>query len=729
MKKFRSDKRGQFVIIAALLIAVLTLSMAVSIHELSSNRRKLAYEPLDELLLAVTSDLERALTYALSNASRQYNYAYTVTPDSYYAQQQGNLSGNLNMQKWQRSVLASYPQLGIDLKFREPPTFSFQWGSPSGFTQADLPFYELDVAAYNFRGWTGRSYKYVSLVINDFTYINASYSALNFRLTQFITPDALAAPIPNLTTEDVTVWANVDAPQAWPEGTPDSVQYLGGGNYRLVFENPIEGNPRAAKLMISTPGDEILVSASMTSSVSVTLHSQRRNSPLDEDPSVTIEVGSVGYSMLPQIITDWQSLQPGLRCIFSNMNYYFISWGTTGDIILADPNDWQTTVTRYGNGTITAIYDIQDNPPPGTVYKLEINSRLDGSNTSTNLGSIVYDSTPYILLPANPPTSTSQDHTVVYTPQSGFTFARWEYAFSSPPWIRISPDEFNSSANIRLFGNGTLTAIYQQRTIVLDSDEYNGTTSHLGNVIYGGLTYGLPTTLLTSNATVANGLYTLTFTPFNESYQFMWWNITGDIFLYGPNASSTSIRVEGNGNINATYAYMTDSPSSTGGTFFVDAIPPRSKEFWLIPIPPEKDGHLASKVSTGSGKANLTIISSPIPASITCERIVSVTAYIGIDPGNAPLRTLEFELGFIYGTGGTNYCRLGYWAFTITGSPDTRYYLTADVSGASFPGDLYVIPTGSRVFLNVTATFTTPPGGTIKLFYGPKQPSCITLFH
>ena len=193
--------------------------------------------------------------------------------------------------------------------------------------------------------------------------------------------------------------------------------------------------------------------------------------------------------------------------------------------------------------------------------------------------------------------------------------------------------------------------------------------------------------------------------------------------LAGPNASETTVEIQGNGAITAIYGYMTDIPGSIGGTFFVDAH--GSKDFWLVPIPPDNHGHLASKASMGSGKAKLTVTSDPIHGRILCDPVVSVTAYIGISPGNAPIRTLEFELAFTYT--GVSY-RLGYWAFTIDGVPKARYDLYEYIADATFPGERYVIPEGSRINLNVIATFITPPGGTIKLYYGPEQPSCVTLY-
>ena len=73
MKRLKNNDRGQFVIIAALLIAVLTFSMAYSIHQINLQRQELAYSPVQELVLGITSDLERALNTACNASSLAFN--------------------------------------------------------------------------------------------------------------------------------------------------------------------------------------------------------------------------------------------------------------------------------------------------------------------------------------------------------------------------------------------------------------------------------------------------------------------------------------------------------------------------------------------------------------------------------------------------------------------------------------------------------------------------------
>lgn len=725
MNRFRSNRKGQFVVIAALLIAVLTLSVAASIYQLSSHRQELSYKPINELVLGIANDADRALTHALSNATKQYYNTLLTYGDEAYSQQLGNLSGVDNLLKWQRAVIASYPQLGVNMNFSETPSFTFQWNNPSvGLSQASIPVYDLDIAAYGFRGWSGQAIKYVKLTLNDATFNNASYTTVYFGVKES-TPDMSDAPIPNLTVDDITVLAQISQ-SAWWYGTTETLEYVGGGNYVLVFQNPSEGYPMAVKLLVETPEEEILVSASTVSGVSVQLQSRKVTSQEpDDNPSlpVRIKLGSNIYYPLPQNVTSWGDLLPGLECDFNgNLDYYFVRWETSDGITLADPNDRETMVTHYQNGTITAVYETLVSS--SSAYTLTVNSRLEGS-TEINGGSIIFDSAPYSTLPRTFNLA-AQDHAIVYNPSSDdYAFSRWEFTPDAPVWATIS-DEHSSSANIRLFGNGTLTAVYQERKIILDSAEYNGTTSHLGTVTFNGISYGnlqLPSTLMSSNATVTNGQYTLEYAALNASYHFMWWNITGDIILTGPNINVTTVEAHGNGTINAVYAYMIDIPNEMGGTMFVDSH--GSQDFWLVLTPPEGHGHLASRASTGNGKAILNITAEPLSGRIICDPIIGATAYMGISPDNAPLRMLEFQLGYNYHGG---YFLLGHWVFPIDGEPNSRYDLTENIDNADFPQDRYVIPPGSVIKLDITATFTTPPGGTVKLFYGPDKPSSITLY-
>ena len=198
MKRFRRDTRGQFVVIAALLIALLTLSLALSIHQVNLHRQQLRYEPVEELVLGITSDLDRCLTYALSLASQKY-----------YETRSLDIARNEGYQfisKWVRSILASYAHLGIKMIMHSPlnpteegPTdvqIIFNWDNPAGNSKVDTQF-DLDIEAYGFKGWVGRSAKFVNLEILSPIEFDDQSTTLKFRIVHG------KHPIPNLTKESL----------------------------------------------------------------------------------------------------------------------------------------------------------------------------------------------------------------------------------------------------------------------------------------------------------------------------------------------------------------------------------------------------------------------------------------------------------------------------------------------------------------------------------------------
>ena len=161
MRRLSKDKRGQFVIIVALIIAALTLATALSIHQATIHRQSIAYKPADEFLLGTTSDMNRALTVALSKYTYQ---TINDLPDS-----ETTASDFVNT--WRASTLLSYSSYGIrirtDLSQNMIPHFQTNWvtnGISSSY--AYMP-YAFDVESYGFIGWTGTSTKYIQLQIKS----------------------------------------------------------------------------------------------------------------------------------------------------------------------------------------------------------------------------------------------------------------------------------------------------------------------------------------------------------------------------------------------------------------------------------------------------------------------------------------------------------------------------------------------------------------------------------
>lgn len=116
------NKKGQFVIIIALLIAALTLAAVISIQGINIHSQSISYKPANEFLLGVTSDMNRALTFALSEyTDGVLNQGLTEGAAA--------AVGSQFMESWKQSMLTSYSSYGIesDLPQNMVPTFQHYW--------------------------------------------------------------------------------------------------------------------------------------------------------------------------------------------------------------------------------------------------------------------------------------------------------------------------------------------------------------------------------------------------------------------------------------------------------------------------------------------------------------------------------------------------------------------------------------------------------------------------
>jgi len=251
VKRLRWSICGQFIIIAALIIATFTLTLVLSISQISLTRRELSYEPVQELVLGLTSDFDRCLTRALSIATRKYNETGSL--------EKAKVAGEGFIMKWVNSTLISYSNLGLQIILNATGeggtdiAWIIDWSSSAGISYVYTRF-SLNIEAYGFRGWTSRSMKIIWLNITNWG-IDISTSpataTLEFQLMQ--SKREAFEPILGLAPENVQV--KVDTIQA----NVTNLTYLGGGIYRVKFE--ADSISVKIILIVTTPEDFILVSA------------------------------------------------------------------------------------------------------------------------------------------------------------------------------------------------------------------------------------------------------------------------------------------------------------------------------------------------------------------------------------------------------------------------------------------------------------------------------------
>ena len=253
MIKPKRNNRGQFVIITALIISILTLSLAFSIYEINLHRQIMQYRPINEFLLGTTSDLERALAHSLSKYSKAI-LDQTPTPnDSQF------------MKNWTESMLTSFASYGIRMKEPLLPTWDCHWNGTTTYSLAAVT-YNIDVDSYGFKGWMGRSCKYVQLrIFRESIYTNSTTTSFKFQLKESTINEDATIPISGLPQNPDPLFfkvGNYTPGQPFNKtATEVSLQYYGNGNYTVTFNQPVDPSTRGLRLDLATPIDKVWVSA------------------------------------------------------------------------------------------------------------------------------------------------------------------------------------------------------------------------------------------------------------------------------------------------------------------------------------------------------------------------------------------------------------------------------------------------------------------------------------
>lgn len=270
MSRLVKEKRGQFVIIAALLIAALTLATTISIHNITIHRQSITYQPVDEYLLGVTSDMNRVMTSTLASYTDGIlNQGLTEAEADAYASQ--------SITAWESSVLSSYSSYGLRMNDPLVPLWNYLWEGTTAYSFS-YATYNIDIDSYGFKGWMGRSYKYVQLQIFPMSITNdSSTTSFDFMLKESAVSDDAAVPITDLESKpDLEYFhvGNYSLGEPFLPADDVSLQYFGNGNYRVTFNQLVDMSAPGIRLDLATPVEKIWVSANYFSGINdwSTLH-------------------------------------------------------------------------------------------------------------------------------------------------------------------------------------------------------------------------------------------------------------------------------------------------------------------------------------------------------------------------------------------------------------------------------------------------------------------------
>lgn len=277
MRSLRQNKKGQFVVIAALIIIIFTLSLVLTISKISLTRQEMRYEPVQELVLGIVSDFDRCLSHALSIATQAYNESGSL--------EEAIAAGNDFIAKWLNSTLAFYSSLGLEIDINASEYgatdvfWNLNWGARSSVSYAYTRL-SLNINAYGFKGWTSYSIKSVWLSITNLTISvdrdnpNESIMILTFQVME--RERERVEPVLGLTPENLQI--KVDSPEA--QDMPVNIEnqtYLGNGKYR-VFCRTNSTAIISVTITLTTPEDNIMVSAHTSGEWSILYLSGRGSS-------------------------------------------------------------------------------------------------------------------------------------------------------------------------------------------------------------------------------------------------------------------------------------------------------------------------------------------------------------------------------------------------------------------------------------------------------------------
>ncbi|MEM0050745.1 MAG: hypothetical protein QW424_01820 [Candidatus Bathyarchaeia archaeon] len=256
MGGFRSGRSGQFVVLAAVIVAALMFSLIVTVNQISVIRQEVSYEPIDELVLAVISDFERCLIRALAIATQNYSETWNLSL--------AKMAGEELIEEWKKALPESYSGLGLNILLASENVsgrgigWEITWDRENGGSMIYTTF-AMEIGRYGLKGMVVTIPMAVFLNIQNVS-INSSGGGstltINFQVS-LSDGRGNAIPIPDLTENSLKLFINRTA---YGSNITD-FEYLGQGKYRAVFNLEEENLVAESVTLLVVTRDGIRVAA------------------------------------------------------------------------------------------------------------------------------------------------------------------------------------------------------------------------------------------------------------------------------------------------------------------------------------------------------------------------------------------------------------------------------------------------------------------------------------
>ena len=168
MRKLIKNKKGQFIIIAFLMIAMMIISIGAVMHRAVTYYKHEPWQEYSTLIGSIELNSRRLVELSLAN--------YTHTQD--------NNTLRANLQKWQNNLTRIYPGYGVSLNYELASGTNYNyylglirhWNNTSSFSAANASF-TLDITSI---GLTG--YKFMATAFLNLTTLNTTGNEINLTV-------------------------------------------------------------------------------------------------------------------------------------------------------------------------------------------------------------------------------------------------------------------------------------------------------------------------------------------------------------------------------------------------------------------------------------------------------------------------------------------------------------------------------------------------------------------
>ncbi len=200
--KLKKDRRGQFIIIAVLLAAIMIVSIGALLHTAVTYYKHEPWEEYSTLIGDIEVNTKRILELSLAN--------YT---NSVAGEEDANIL-KTNIEKWQNNLMKIYPNSGIVLTCPSNPQLQTQSWNPRAAADFELDIIGIGLSGYKFSLTTSLSLAIIEAsnstsALYTITAVVKSESGFvpNLRKNNFrINGAEVTAVLPSLSYDNIPVY-------------------------------------------------------------------------------------------------------------------------------------------------------------------------------------------------------------------------------------------------------------------------------------------------------------------------------------------------------------------------------------------------------------------------------------------------------------------------------------------------------------------------------------------